>query len=152
MEIGLLILRLAILAVLYGFLAAILWLVWREFSFMAMEQPAPGGRPFGRLCVVEPGETGLVPGAVLPLEGATTLGRSPGSGIVLLDSSVSARHAVLTREHGCWWVQDVGSTNGTLLNDDPVERKLPLRSNDVLVLGQVRLRLEDDSHAHGGRQ
>lgn len=148
MEIGLFTIRLAILAALYGFLAAALWLIWREFSRMA----AGSASQSGRLLVLESGETGLVPGDLLRLESATTLGRSPGNSIVLSDSSISARHAVLTHEHGCWWVQDAGSTNGTQLNGDFVDRKLPLRSNDVLTLGQVQLRLEDDSHTHGGTQ
>lgn len=152
MEVGLFIIRLAILAVLYGFLAAVLWLIWREFRWMAADPAAGGTRPTGRLLVLDSGETGLAPGDVLRLDGSTTLGRSPGSSIILTDSSISARHAVLTYEHGCWWVQDAGSTNGTQLNGNLVERKLPLRSNDVLTLGQVQLRLEDDSHAHGGMQ
>jgi hypothetical protein len=147
MEIGLFIIRLAILAVLYGFLAAALWLIWREFRWMAAGPAAGVARLTGRLFVLDSGGTGLTPGDLLRLEGSTTLGRSPGNSIVLSDSSISARHAVLTYEHGCWWVQDAGSTNGTQLNGDFVKRKLPLRFNDVLTLGQVQLRLEDDSPA-----
>jgi hypothetical protein len=152
MEIGLFVIRLAVLAALYGFLATLLWLVWRELRWVAVGPTQELVRPAG-LLVIDCGETGLSPGDVLRLERVTThLGRAPGSSIVLSDPSVSVRHAVLTYEHGYWWVQDAGSTNGTLLNGVATKQKLPLRAGDVLTLGQVRLRLEDDLHAQGGRQ
>ncbi len=144
MEVGLFIIRLAVLAALYGFLIAVVWLIWREFRSISADSAADGERPPGCLFVVDSGETRLVPGESLRIEGSCTLGRSTGNSIVLSDSSVSARHAILIYEHGCWWVQDAGSTNGTQLNGELVEHKLPLRRNDVLALGQVQLRLEDD--------
>jgi hypothetical protein len=153
MEILFFILRLAVLAALYAFLAAVLWIVWREFKLVANRSSSTGARPRGRLWVLDCGKTGLVSGEALPLEPPTTLGRSFGNTIVLLDPSVSSKHAVLTYENGCWWVQDAGSTNGTLLNGDAIERKLPLRHNDILTLGQVRLKLEDNNtDALGGEQ
>jgi hypothetical protein len=151
MEILFFILRLAVLAALYGFLAVVLWMVWREFKWaagLANESARPSS---ARMCVLERGETDLAVGDVLRLDRSTTLGRSPDSGIVLADPSVSARHATITCENGCWWIEDTGSTNGTLLNDEPVRRKLPLRAHDVLAFGQVRLQLEDDANALGGQ-
>ena len=146
-------LRLAVLGALYGFLAAVLWLVWREFQWLAMSSASGAVRPVAAgLRVMDCGETGLTAGDLLPLDRSTTLGRSLGSGIVLPDASVSTRHAALTNENDCWWIQDLGSTNGTHLNGVLVHRKLPLRSNDVLTLGQVQLRLEDDADSLGGTQ
>jgi hypothetical protein len=151
MEILLFILRLAVLGALYGFLVAVLWLIWREFQWLSMSTASGVVRPVAvGLRIIDGGETGLTAGEVLPLERSTTLGRWSGNGIVLPDTSVSARHTILTYENGCWWIQDMDSTNGTYLNGEPVRRKLPLRSNDVLTLGQVRLRLEDDANSHGG--
>jgi hypothetical protein len=151
MEILLFILRLAVLGALYGFLGAVLWLIWREFHWLSMSTASRVVQPEAMgLRIIEGGETGLRAGQVLPLEQSTTLGRLPDNGIVLRDTSVSARHAILAYENGCWWIQDMNSTNGTYLNGDPVLRKLPLRSNDVLTLGQVRLHLEDDANSNGG--
>jgi hypothetical protein len=143
MEIWLFLIRLAVLASLYLFLAAIFLVIWREFRFATRGRAEELEPPPGRLLVLEAGDTELAAGDMLSLEGHTSIGRSPVNTIVLLDSSVSATHALLTYANGCWWLQDQGSTNGTVLNGLLIEGRLPLRRADVIGLGQVRLRLED---------
>ena len=94
-----------------------------------------------RLVVVEPGATRLAPGAAFPLRPITRLGRSPESTIVLDDTFVSGDHAVIVRRDGGWWIADQGSTNGTAVNDQPVRGDIALSPGDVVVIGDVRLRL-----------
>jgi pSer/pThr/pTyr-binding forkhead associated (FHA) protein len=53
----------------------------------------------------------------LPPRAAISVGRAPTNDIVLEDASVSARHAELRWEQGCWTVHDLGSTNGTFVSD-----------------------------------
>jgi S1-C subfamily serine protease len=70
--------------------------------------------------------------------GPVLLGRGPQAGVQLdpeVDLAVSARHAVLEWEEGTWFVQDLGSTNGTLLNGTPLEGRRPLEDGDRIQLG-----------------
>ena len=67
------------------------------------------------------------------------LGRDPGSDVPLLDDKVSATHAQLTYHHGQWWLEDLGSTNGTFLNHAPISMSTVITSGDEIKCGNVRL-------------
>lgn len=67
-----------------------------------------------------------------------SLGRRAESDIQLLDPTVSGQHAVITITLGDVWIEDVGSTNGTFVNDELVRRQL-LRDGDQIGIGQHRL-------------
>lgn len=68
----------------------------------------------------------------------TRLGRHPDSEISLDDITVSRRHAEITRVGGHYVVRDVGSLNGTYVNQERVE-EAPLRHGDELQVGKFRL-------------
>lgn len=70
------------------------------------------------------------------------LGRDAGNDIVLRDDFASARHAVLSFDGERWWVEDGGSTNGTMLNGERVDVRAPVHFGDELEIGRVKLRLE----------
>ena len=72
----------------------------------------------------------------------TTIGRDVNNAIVIEDMFASAEHAILTFRGRAWYVEDLGSTNGTFVNGAPVEGVAPLGFGDVIQVGQVRLRLE----------
>ena len=62
------------------------------------------------------------------------VGRAPESDIVVSDSRVSWRHAVLRADGNCWLLEDNGSTNGTFLGTRRVGR-VEITQNCVLRLG-----------------
>lgn len=72
------------------------------------------------------------------LEARTIIGRTvAGTGIMILEASVSRHHAHLTREPDGWTVRDLGSANGTFLNDAQVTEPLPVRHGDRIAFGSV---------------
>ncbi len=67
------------------------------------------------------------------------VGRDPSCDILLDDPSASRRHAILRLDGGEYWVEDLGSKNGTLVNDERVHRHR-LSHRDEIVLGSVEIR------------
>ncbi|HYO58782.1 GGDEF domain-containing protein [Archangium sp.] len=64
-----------------------------------------------------------------------TIGREEGNHIVVDLDNVSRRHAMIIRKQGRMLVKDLGSTNGTYLNDQEVTQEMPLRSGDLIKVG-----------------
>lgn len=134
------VLRLALLGALYLFLALVLLTAGRELRQVG-SSPATPSRPPARLVVLDAGKTSLVAGDSLALGPMTSLGRSGQSTIVLDDTFVSSEHAVISLRGGRWWLTDLGSTNGTLLNGRPVQGEVGLNGGDVVALGDVELKV-----------
>lgn len=67
-----------------------------------------------------------------------TIGRLASSGVQITDANVSREHAAFVREDGDWWIEDLDSTNGTMLNGEPVTRAL-LEDGDIVEVGVTRL-------------
>ena len=76
-----------------------------------------------------------------PLDGRGpwTIGRSQENDIVVSDPNVSRRHARLSRADNGFVVEDLGSTNGTLLDGAPIDRER-IESGDELTFGQITAR------------
>lgn len=69
----------------------------------------------------------------------TTLGRRQDSDVVLTDLSVSGRHCVFESDgSSSLWIRDAGSTNGTFVNGDRIQRH-QLQEHDVLAVGIYRI-------------
>lgn len=87
---------------------------------------------------------GLDVGRVIPLAGGMTIGRSEGSGVSIPDDQfVSHMHARIVRRGAYHFVEDLGSTNGTFLNDRRIEQDAQLKVHDALRIGQTILRYEE---------
>lgn len=65
------------------------------------------------------------------------IGRTAECDVILYDSGVSRRHARIFNEAGLFYVEDVGSSNGTLVNGTRITRQ-PLKDGDSIALGPVR--------------
>jgi hypothetical protein len=87
-------------------------------------------------------------GRVHALEKQTTVGRTPRArGISILHASISRRHATLSVDSsGTWWLEDLGSSNGTRVNDEPIARHA-LAFGDRIAFGAVGMYfIADDGH------
>ena len=79
----------------------------------------------------------------IPPAGAR-VGRSTGNDIVLMDPSLSRFHCRLFfKPDGSLWINDLGSTNASLVNGKPVPN-VPLRAGDTLEFGDTRLIVLND--------
>lgn len=69
------------------------------------------------------------------MEGATaTIGRSESNDICIPERHVSRRHAVINYRDGIFMITDLGSANGTFVNDQKLTDPFPLASGDVIRL------------------
>ena len=91
-----------------------------------------------RLVITE----GALAGTTVPLGDQTvTIGRADSSTHVLTDDFVSNHHARLMRRDGTWYLEDLGSTNGTYLDRQKVVDPTPLSPNVPVRIGKTVLEL-----------
>lgn len=90
-----------------------------------------------RLKVVDPPQRR---GRVFELGDEVTVGRSPGCAVAIEDDSfVSSVHARVFKRNGELWLEDLGSTNGTWLNDERVDGLSRLQRGDRVKVGSTTL-------------
>jgi pSer/pThr/pTyr-binding forkhead associated (FHA) protein len=82
---------------------------------------------------------GLVLKEIPLLKERTTIGRKPHNDIQIDNLAVSGEHAVIVTILNDCFLEDLGSTNGTLVNGNPVKKHF-LQNNDVVELGKYRLK------------
>jgi hypothetical protein len=131
-------LRLIFLGMLYVFLWMVVRALLRDLRSAAREPSIE----LGRLVVLASPSGEPASGASFALDAVTSLGRDVNNAIVLDDEFVSSTHAALTYRGRAWYVEDLGSTNGTFLNGSQVDGLSPVGFGDELQVGQVRMRLE----------
>ena len=71
----------------------------------------------------------------------TTIGRTLGNRIVLGETTVSRHHAQILREGDCYWLFDLGSANGSYLNDKQLTANQPyaLNQDDLIRIGPFQI-------------
>jgi adenylate cyclase len=93
-----------------------------------------------RLVIERPGQEQQV--FELPQDRPVYVGRAESNDLVLRETSVSRRHAMLSPSlEGSWMVRDLGSANGIFLNGKNV-KETALKDGDVLNIGEYSLRYE----------
>jgi hypothetical protein len=90
-------------------------------------------------------------GTTYDISGAIEMGRDPSAGIVLQDAEVSRKHARLSPTPNGILVEDLGSRNGTYVNDQPVQGVRELRPGDELRAGVTVFALQGDRQLSGVR-
>ena len=134
-EFVLLALRLALALVLYAFLAATLTFLWRDLRSATHEIDVA---PQGYLELLsQPG-----PGQIFPLSNLNLFGRADDNTIVLDEETVSGHHARLSHRGGQWLLEDLGSKNGTAVNELALEDPMVVTFGDELRFGNVHLALK----------
>ncbi len=80
-------------------------------------------------------------GQRVPLERTLLIGRDPGADVALTDAQVSWHHAIIEDRGDGWALIDLGSTNGTSVNNERVSER-PLAPRDIIVIGGTVMRFE----------
>lgn len=141
-DVATLLLRIALVALLYLFLFSVMRMAARGLDASSTRRGSATGRAGAlRLVVMEPGASELSAGQTIQVRDGATLGRAARAMVVIADPTVSSEHARINRVGRAWVVADLGSTNGTRVNQTSVDGETPLAQGDELALGNVRFQV-----------
>jgi pSer/pThr/pTyr-binding forkhead associated (FHA) protein len=140
------ILKVLFLALLYLFIARAIRVIYLDLVGPRAPQraAAPASTPAPRRKRAQPrellvtdadGAARSYPMATEPLQ----IGRSESCEVILQDTYASQMHARVFPKDGEWFVEDLGSTNGTYLNRAKVSHPSPLGAGDEIRIGKTTL-------------
>ena len=77
--------------------------------------------------------------------GTYIIGRDPGCDIVLPDPFVSRKHAKIfySEEQGTWFIEDLGSKNGTYVNGEKIEKPTQIQEQTEIVVGLTTITVKE---------
>jgi hypothetical protein len=133
-ELLLLIIRILIAVLLYVFLGTILLYLWKDLQSSNKVLHISPEAHLEKLS----GE-GLENEYLL--EEINLIGRAIDNTLILNENTVSGYHARLSFQNDQWWLEDLGSRNGTFLNELPISEPLVITYGDVIGFGNTRLRV-----------
>jgi hypothetical protein len=150
------VLKFCLLALLYLFLIRVVWIVAKELRGTPTPLPAAPPQPRAatvpsatksqpskrewRMAVVKPESER---GQAWAINGDATIGRGGGCTVPLsFDTFVSQVHARAHMRDGNLWVEDMGSTNGTIVNGKKIEQPTRLKRGDKVQVGETVLEVE----------
>ena len=130
------ILRIILALILLGFFGWALTALWRDLQ-LRTQLVAPRVPPTLQLRI-------HLEGQVFDEEITTmqaVVGRDPASDLLIQHDTVSARHLRFSHHHGQWWVEDLQSTNGTLMHDERVLVPTIITTGDEILCGEVGIQV-----------
>lgn len=128
--------RFAIIGIIYIIIFLALRIMYKDIKNGGKRKPIKK-KSFG-LEVIEPGEnSNLKEGGIIPVSGELTIGRKNNNHLILEDQFVSGKHARIFLKNTDYMIEDLGSTNGTKLNNKRLEGKVILRVGDEIEIGSA---------------
>ena len=83
----------------------------------------------------------LKKGSVIPVRNDITIGRKEDNSVVLNDQHVSGNHAILSIRNEAFVLEDLNSTNGTLVNGKKISGRVRLNINDEIRIGTTKFKV-----------
>ncbi len=110
---------------------------WQETTeIVQVEAPTPPAAPVGAIYI----RGGGLAGHIFLLDRTViTVGRGIESDIVIEDTSISRRHVQFSRQPNGDYIQDLSSRNGTRVNDELLTHPRPLKTGDIITIGNIIL-------------
>jgi pSer/pThr/pTyr-binding forkhead associated (FHA) protein len=126
-------LRLLLTVSLYAFLVWAFITLWRDIrqqsSFLSSRKIPPLSLSFI--------DDRQIPQIRRFIQAEVTIGRDPACECPIEDDSISARHTRLSYHHNQWWLEDLESTNGTLINQEKLSIPTVVVSGDEFRCGKT---------------
>ncbi len=126
-------LRLLLTVSLYAFLAWAFLTLWREIRLQSVLLATRKIPPIS-LSISKNDQVSEVRRYI---QAEVTIGRDPACECPVEDDSISARHARLSYHHNQWWLKDLDSTNGTLINTEKLAFPTVVISGDEFRCGKT---------------
>ena len=124
-------LRLLLTVSLYAFLVWAFTNLWRDIKLQSALLAARRIPPISLTLSI----AGQIAHSRRFIQAEVTIGRDPACECPVDDEAVSARHARLSYHHNQWWLEDLDSTNGTLLNQEKLAIPTVVISGDEFHCG-----------------
>jgi pSer/pThr/pTyr-binding forkhead associated (FHA) protein len=128
-----LILRLTLAIALYAFLGWALWTLLQELRQQGDKLARQKMPAISVHIKMEQGQESVR----RFLQPEIVIGRDPGCDLSMMDEALSAHHARLAHHHGQWWLEDLNSTNGTLLNRERLTTPAVVITGDEFKCGNT---------------
>ena len=147
----------ALSALKYGLFALLFLFIWRSMRWVVRglsvaeasaaaerggkrPRPTTPSLPPGSSTLVVQGKSDAKPRTV-KLSASMTIGRAPECELRIEDTYASQQHARLFAKNSSWFVEDLGSTNGTFVNDQKLAAPAMLQPGDKVRVGQTVMEL-----------
>ncbi|MBW9150853.1 FHA domain-containing protein [Clostridium estertheticum] len=128
------IMKYAIIAIIYIIIIFALRIMYKDIKGGAKKKPVIK-KTMG-LEVIERGDNlNLRVGAVIPLNDQLSIGRKADNLLILGDKYVSSQHAKIYMKNTNYILQDLRSTNGTIMNNKAVKDTVYIKKGDVIKIG-----------------
>ena len=142
----------ALSALKYGLLALLFLFIWRAMKWVVrglnVDRTPPAGGDGRSAAPTSPARPSMLlvqadgqRARSVRLDGSTTIGRGVECELRLDDTYVSQQHARIFDRGGNWYVEDLGSTNGTFVNEQKLAAPAMLQPGDKVRVGQTIMEL-----------
>ena len=126
---------------LYALILSALKIMNKDVKSGGRRKQSSEKKSFGLEVVEVTENTSLKRGTVIPIRISVTIGRKEDNSVVLADQHVSGNHARLIIKNNILFIEDLGSTNGTYVNDKRIAGKVKLFGKDDIKIGSTSFKV-----------
>ncbi|WMJ80510.1 FHA domain-containing protein [Clostridium sp. MB40-C1] len=135
-----LILRVLIILVIYVIIFWALKIMYKDIK--GGNKKRRSSKVFGLEVVqVGQGNKNLKVGSLIPIHNILSIGRREDNLLVLHNQYISGQHAKIYVKNNEFFIEDLNSTNGTIVNDKPIEKPTYLKAGDEIMIGEYLFRV-----------
>lgn len=132
---------LAFIVILYVIIYYSLKIMYKDVKGGGRTRPPIRKKNHGLEVLKVPGESDIRIGSIIPVRSTISLGRKEENSIVLVDQHVSSNHAKLLIKNEILYIEDLNSTNGTLVNGEKISGRVKLYSQDIIEVGVTKFKV-----------